>query len=372
MISQPRVDQLVAGFADGDAISGAAILMRDHLHRLGRVSEIFADPAHVTPCMSDQCRDHRAYDGGPADILIYHYSIGSAVTATFDAAAARRVLLYHNITPMEYFRGFDDIVAAQLATARAELAAVARTADAVWADSQYNAAEMAALGIGPVHVFPLPFAPAPGVPDDPAVRARFSGGLTNILFVGRVAPNKHLEDLIQAFAWYQQTIDHFSRLILVGSEHGCPRYHTMLRMLAGDLDLPNVCFTGFVAPASLPTFYRLADVFVCASEHEGYGLPLVEAMHARVPVIARRAGGTPESMGDAGVLYDDLSHAELAELIHLAVRDRTLREEILASQDARVRAIANRDMEGELQSLLDRIPSGVSPLRHPAGSTRVA
>jgi glycosyltransferase involved in cell wall biosynthesis len=353
MSGKRRLDQLVAGFADGDAISGEAVLLRDHFRKMGFESDIFADPKHVTPRLKDQCRSLVDYSGKAEDLALFHFSIGSPATEVFQKTAAKKIMLYHNITPPEFFWGFDDRVEQQLSVARTDLKTVASVSDAVWADSRFNANEVEALGVRPAQVLPLLFSSKMfDVPSDPVVQARFSGSMTNILFVGRIAPNKRVEDLIQAFAWYHRVINPFSRLVIVGSDRSCPRYYTMLRMLAGELDLPNVCFEGFASPESLSAYYSTAHVFVCASEHEGYCLPLVEAMYRNVPVVARDLGGMPEALGGAGVLYEDLTPQELAELIHQVTANPALRSEVLASQSRRMQEVTARDVEKELANLL--------------------
>ncbi|MBU0715909.1 MAG: glycosyltransferase [Verrucomicrobia bacterium] len=356
MSALPRVDQLLAGFAEGDAISSEARGLQAMLRRMGSDSEIYADESRVAPSARGQCRFLAEYHGTPNDVVLHHYAIASPATRSFLQAAARKVLVYHNITPTEFFTGFDDDVVRQLQTARAELRDVAARSDAVWAVSRYNAAELERAGVPRARVFPLLFT-RDGTSQlaDPAILRRFAAPLTNILLVGRMAPNKCVEDLIQAFAWYQR-INPFSRLILVGSRHSTPRYFSMLRMLAGELDLTNVCFENYASPEGLAAYYRLAHVFVSASRHEGYCLPLLEAMEQDVPVIARSVGGTPEAMDGAGVLYEDLNPGEMAELIHQVVSDTVLRETVLVSQRRRMEAIRHRDAEQELRSLLAELP----------------
>jgi glycosyltransferase involved in cell wall biosynthesis len=197
------------------------------------------------------------------------------------------------------------------------------------------------------------FSPAPlELAPDPILMGRLPAPLTTLLFVGRLAPNKRVEDLIQAYAFYHFRINPFSRLLLVGSDRSCPRYYTMLKMLVGDLDVPNVCCEGFASPAGLVSYYKLADLFVSCSAHEGYGAPLLEAMFHGVPVIARDAGGTAEALGGAGVLYDDLPPAELAELFHRVASERALRDQICAAQQRRIRDVLARPVEHELRTLL--------------------
>jgi glycosyltransferase involved in cell wall biosynthesis len=348
-----RLDQILAGFADGDAISQEALALRGHLRALGFASEIFADSAHVSATLRGECRALEACRPAPEDGVIYHYAISSPAGGLFSGLSCRRILIYHNITPADYFRGFDDAVAGRLKEARSELRSLAGGADDVWADSAFNAEEVRALGISNVKVLPLLFSPdLLDGPSDPRVLNRFAVRLTTLLFVGRIVPNKRVERLIETFFHYHKKINPHSRLVLVGSAHSCPRYYAMLGMYVDDLELPNVCFERFVAPAELGTYYRCADVFVTASEHEGYCLPLIEAMHTGVPVIARAIGGMPEALGDAGILYDGLSAAELAELVHRVVSDSALREEVLLSQTRRIESLRRRDVAAELCGLL--------------------
>lgn len=348
-----NIHQILAGYADGDAISNEAGQLREIFRRWGHNSEIYADPSHVSPSLKTDCRSLADYTAGESDICLHHYGIASPAAEVFLAAAAKKIMVYHNITPAEYFVGFDDAVAAQLRAARLALRDVARRSNAVWTVSQFNAAELKAEGINGVKVFPLPFSPERlDMPPDTRVIANFPGPLKNILFVGRIAPNKRVEDLILAFAWYHRAINPYSRLLIVGSHRSAPRYFTMLRMLVGDLDLPNVCFEGFASPAGLRAYYRVADLYVSTSEHEGYGLPLVEAMDHGIPVIARAAGGTPEAMDGAGVLYEDLAPAELGALFDRVLTDTALRSEILASQQERVQRAKDRNLEAEVKVLM--------------------
>ncbi len=353
-MSAGAIHQLLNGYAEGDAISACARAIRDAARKQGRASEIYAPLAHVAPASRGDCRALEEYTGRPGEIALHHYSIASPAVERFLASPARKVLVYHNITPAEWFNGFDDGVAARLADARARLPAVLAAVDDCWAVSEFNAAELRACGAKTVRVFPLIFDPAPlDAPTDPDVQARFAARLTTFLTVGRVAPNKRIETLIEAFYWYHRTIDPFSRLVIVGSERSCPRYHTMLRMLAGDFDLPNVCFEGFASPRGLPTYYRCADVFLSTSEHEGYCLPLLEAMHCGVPVIAHAIGGMPEAMDGAGVLYNDLTPAQLAVVMRDVAKNTAIRAAVLESQARRLEALRARDVAAELKSLID-------------------
>ena len=348
-----RIIQLHAGFADGDAISRESRILHGLFQEFGCESRLYAVGGRISPTMAELCRPLDEYRNEPGDIVIHHYGVASPATEAYLAAAGRKILVYHNITPAEFFWGFDDDLAGRLAAARADLKPVAQRSDAIWAVSQFDADEVTGLGIANVRVFPLVFSTQDfDLPPDPRIARLFAEPMKNILFVGRIAPNKSIEDLILAFAWYKRRINRRSRLVIVGSQRTTPRYYAMLRMLAMEMGLQDVFFEGFASPEGLCTYYGHADVFVCPSRHEGYCLPLVEAMFKGVPVIARDCGGMPEAMGGAGVLYDDLQPGELAELIRRVVDDPPLRAEILDSQRRRLDALARRPVAAELRSLL--------------------
>ncbi len=347
-----RIDQLVAGYAKGDAISQEVRMLRDVLHELGFASDVFVPRQHIAPDAIDDCLPLDAYNPAAGEGVILHYSTGSPVNAAFEASRGRRIVKYHNITPAEFFDGYDDDVAAELRRARAGLAAMAALADEFWSDSAYNAGELAPFGVKQSKVLHLLFRLSEfEAGEDPEIRRRFPGDLTNWLFVGRIAPNKCIEDLILAYAWYYHRISTRSRLIVVGSEYSCPRYYAMLRLLTARLGLPNVCFTGYMYEGRA-TLYDCADVFVMASRHEGYCLPLVEAMALNTPVVARHAGGMPEALDGAGVMFDGLKPAELAVLVDRVCRDEALRSDVMASQQRRLEAIRTRDVRREVADAL--------------------
>ena len=347
------IHQITAGFAAGDAISLEAVAIRDVCRAQGFASEIFVPMENVAEDGRPQVRPLEDYRPAESELLIYHYSIQTRATDTFRRSPARKVVIYHNITPASFFRAFDERVVKQLEVARRELSDVVGLADAVWADSAFNAAEVSELGARNVRVLPLLFsARAFDLPADPVVSQGLSGPSKKILFVGRMAPNKCVEVLIEAFAWYHKCIERRSELILVGSERTCPRYFAMLRMFAAELDLMSVSFVRYASPAGLIAYYQRADLFATTSRHEGYCLPVVEAMFKGVPVLARGVGGVPEAMDGAGVTFDEAKPEELACLMHRMMSEPVLRNEILASQQARIQRLLARPVQKEFQGLL--------------------
>lgn len=355
------VHQLVAGFARGDAISQEAVILRDLCRGMGMTSDIFAPPDRITADAADECRSLELLRNKPVDILIGHYATTSPFEDVWLNSAARKVLLYHNITPAEYFMPFDAILAAQLRVARERLPSIIQRVDAVWAVSEFNAVELRQAGAGTVRVFPLVFDSRRMDLSATAACRGLQPDMTNILHVGRIAPNKCLEELIAAFACYNRNINAGSRLVIVGSERAVPAYFMMLRMYAAELGVEEVCFERYVLPEELPSYYAAADLYVCASRHEGYCLPLIEAMYKGVPVIARNVGGVPEAMGGAGVLFDELPATGLAALFDRVISDDALRAEILSSQRVRIETIMRRPARNELRMLLEEVVANPRP-----------
>jgi glycosyltransferase involved in cell wall biosynthesis len=249
----------------------------------------------------------------------------------------KKVMMYHNITPAEFFVGVSEHVYHLAKGGRKELASLSGCMDLCFCDSEFNRRELVALGYENVHVVPLlmDFSLL-DIPADTKIVSRYSDGWKNIVFVGRVAPNKKQEDAIRVFYYYKKYIDPRSRLFLVGTSRQTPRYQVILENLVERLGLTDVIFTGSVTQGKLVAYYRIAHAFVCMSEHEGFGVPLVEAMYHKVPIIAYEAGAVPEILGGAGVLVREKNHQAVAELLNLLLEDEEFRSEVIRGQDARV------------------------------------
>lgn len=350
-----RIDQCMAGFAIGDATSNAALLMRDALRALGFSSDIYCDPTGLMPDARDLCKSITDYQGRATDVIIHHFGIWSRSTDFFLAVPARKIICYHNITPGHFFRGYDDHIADRLDASRARLGELIQGCDACWAVSEYNALELRERGALPVHVLPLPFDPSAtsSVSPSKALLARLRAPLTTILTVGRIAPNKRIEDLMRGFAHYQQHINPFSRLFIVGSDRSAPRYTTYLKWLSRELDAPNICFEGFVWPDALAAYYALADVYVSTSGHEGFCLPLLEAMAREIPVVAIRTGGVPEALDGAGMLLNASDPETVAHALRRFTSDPAKKSALLAGQAERLKRINARDIKQELLNLLN-------------------
>ncbi len=349
------IHQLIAGFASGDAISNEALVLRALFRAWGYASEIYSEPRCISTALSHEGHDAAGLAAAlrPNDIVILHLSIGSRVNELFACLACRRAIIYHNITPANYFRGINESIAHDLAWGRQQLRDLAQSAAVLMADSRYNAAELEALGYESVQVLPLclDFKRIHTRPDRNILR-KYNDGLVNILFVGRCAPNKRFEDLLYTFYYFQKFVEPDSRLLLVGSYTGLEKYHMLLTAIIQDLGLRNVIFMGAVPQATLSACYQAADLFLCQSDHEGFCIPLIESMAQAVPVLAYAAGAVPETLDGAGVLFHEKRWDLISEMIGQLLRKAELRKAVLAKQSERIARYENLNLEQLLRGYL--------------------
>ncbi|MDZ4198053.1 MAG: glycosyltransferase [Kiritimatiellia bacterium] len=348
--------QLVAGYTRGDAISNEARVLRALFRRWGYESEIYCERARVPPELRSDIRDAAELSGTirPEDGALLHLSIGSDVNRIFQGIRARRIVRYHNITPADYFRGIRESTARVLAQGREQAAALAHTADLNLADSRYNALELEAWGYANPRVLPLllDFTGEHGIRPARSLLRKYRDGLKNVLFVGRCAPNKRIEDVLSAFAVYQRTVEPESRLLLAGSTAGVERYHALLLAQARESGLRQVEWLGCVRQTDLVALYQCAHVFLCMSEHEGFCIPLLEAMFHDVPVAAYAAAAVPETLDGAGVLFYEKRFDWIAETLRTMIEPGPTREAILAEQRRRMERYRARDLETELREAM--------------------
>jgi L-malate glycosyltransferase len=358
---RPGVHQVLATLGYGDAIGHEVLGIQRALEAAGYTSNIYVETAD--PRLEELTLDYRDMVGriSEHDVLIHHFSIGSRASRTAYALPGRMALVYHNITPPEYFIGVHKDLVKLCFRGRRELTAYIGRCELALGDSEYNRLELEALGFPATGVLPV----VPGfvhlnVVPDRALAAGFDDEWTNVMFVGRVIPNKKFEDVIRAFHVYRTRHNPRSRLLLVGSYSGFEKYLELLTALVARLGTPDVHFLGHVSNEELSALYDVADLFLCASEHEGFCVPLVEAFYKRVPVMAYAATAVPATMDGGGVLYETKDPAEVAKVMEAILGDAALEQAIVASQDAALDRLRRRDFAGTLlryvAQLLERPP----------------
>ncbi len=344
-----RIHQVLATLGYGDAIGHEVLGIQRVLRGAGYDSEIFVETAD--PRLESQTRDYRELVdvSDRNNLLLHHFSLGSRASRTAFALPDRMALIYHNITPPEYFVGVHRTLVRQCFRGRRELQAYAGRCDLALGDSEFNRRDLETLGFPRTAVLPV-------VPDfshldcDPhwLVACDFDDDWTNVLFVGRMIPNKKIEDVIRFFAAYQTRFNPRSRLLLVGAQHGFERYVASLHQFVAELGAGHVHFAGHVSDAELVAFYDVADLFLCASEHEGFCVPLVEAFYKEIPVLAFAAAAVPATMDGAGVLFDNREPEHVATLMDAILSNADLREAVVDAQLAAVDRLRAQDFAGTL------------------------
>lgn len=309
------IHQVLGGAGPWDAITNHALEAREVIRSMGYRSEIFADNRHISIAVAHEVHPHDAWPilCEPRDAAILHYSIDSPAFVMALDHASTIGMHYHNVTPPELLWRDAPGVALQCKTGIQGLRRISPRIGHAAAVSHFNADEMREAGFADPAVIGILRSDLPR-----ATRRRMNGRRTRMLFVGRGIPNKRQDALILGLAALDDAgVD--AELHLVGGWGACRPYLERCTRLAEDLGvLERVTFTGPVDDAALAQEYADADVFVCLSQHEGYCVPIIEALAHDLPVVALRAGAVPETLGAAGLLIDDLTPSTVAEAIAIA------------------------------------------------------
>ena len=307
------VHQLLPAAAPGDAVTNQAFAWRDLLASWGYEGELVSE--HVHPDLASDV--HRLDRAGKRLIekgnVVLRYAIGSSTAELALRKPEQVALCYHNITPGEYLRAFNPHIAELCERGRAALTSFARPA-ALIADSSFNAADLRQAGLGEAVVVPLLL----DVPRTPPRRLDAHAQPT-VVSVGRIVPNKRLEDVIKVFALYQRHRASAARLVIVGSWAGFESYRRALERLVEKVAAERIVFTGPISSRARDAWYAQADAYLSMSVHEGFCAPLVEAIAHGTPVVARGAGAVPETIGSAGLVLDGDDLPLFAEALHEAV-----------------------------------------------------
>jgi glycosyltransferase involved in cell wall biosynthesis len=348
------INQWVPAAHKGDAIGDSARAVRDILRRGGHTSELYA--LTIDEDLRDDVLSFGDASARTGDVTIFHFALPSPMTEPFAALHGVRILQYHNITPAGFFAAYDPQLFRLAALGRQELRSLVGRVDLALGDSEFNRRELEELGFDPTGVMPIAVNTdrITNGPRRPALEKILGDGLINFLFVGRIAPNKKIEDHIRLAEMYKRYVDSYYRFIFVGRYDGLPRYYAMVRALVAEYEmLPDrFIFTGPVPDEDLAAYYRWADVYISLSEHEGFCVPLVEAMASDVPVLAYSAGAVPETLGGAGVLFAPKDLECAAEMMATLVYDRPVRERVIAGQRHRLAEFSPDTIEARLRQVI--------------------
>ena len=327
-----RIAILTPSLAPADAVSNDIRGEFDVLKRKGHDVKIFSDLAPV-----------RNFLRSPEDVLIYHHSRGwHPGVQLVRELSCRRVIKYHNVTPAEFFAGFSRTDEDLCKRGRSELTDLAAAQCELYlSDSSFNMQELIAIGVDPSKSFVVPpfhhIDRLTTITADQETLKKYSGDTTNILTVGRLVPNKNVHHLIEVFAHYHFDYNNNSRLLIVGKGgEGFSPYSKLLNRVVENLGLTSaIVFTGAVSDEALKAYYLVADAFVTVSEHEGFCVPLVEAMSMKLPITAYASTAIPETLGDAGINIASaavgLETGDGDEAVLLVTTDRAVPADVLTS-----------------------------------------
>jgi L-malate glycosyltransferase len=339
------VHQLIPAAAPFDAVTQQAVAWRDTLRRNGVASDIHAE--HIHPGFTDEARPISRFRPHAGEGAVLHYSIWSSTAErALQLAPEQLGVNYQNITPGALLEEVNPIVAQLCDRGRRELGRLASHAKVVVAPSHFNANDLEEQGRTDVQIVPLMLP----VTSPPPARATVAPA---VLTVGRVVPNKRLEDSIRALAVLRKVSQSDATLDIVGSWEGFERYRQSLDQFAAALGLSAaVTFHGRVTDSERDGLYANAGAYLCLSEHEGFCAPLIEALSQGLPVVARAAGAVPETLGGAGLLLPDGDAPLVAEALALVLTDFHVRAGLHARSIRRLEALTPAHIEARLLAAL--------------------
>lgn len=351
-----QIHQILTSISYGDAISNDVLEIKNILDSWGYESKIFSRHIHPKFVQFTQFFTEYQKYSSPENILIFHFSIGSEVSEFVKTLPDKKIIIYHNITPHKYFEGINDTLVQLLKDGRRELKEFAGIVDLALGDSEYNRRELEELGFKNTGVLPIiiDFEMYKQEPDKKVLK-KFDDDNINFIFVGRLSPNKKQEDVIKTFYYYNKYINSRSRLFLVGSYEGTEKYHAQLINLARQLNLKNVHFIGQADLTELLAYYKLADVFISMSEHEGFCVPLLESMYFGIPIIAFNSTAIPYTLNGTGILLNERNYEVVAEIAHIIVKDEKIRTKIVEKQNLQLKEFEKSKLEKILKNYIKEV-----------------
>ncbi len=342
-----RIVQVLPTLSRGDAVGNNCRAIDGILREEGCDTQIYAGiidqgvPDGVAKLFSEMGRLEKD------DILLYHLAI--AFDHDMRNVGGHTIFQYHNVTPPHFFDRYSPFIANACRSGLEEVRSYRDAPEMCWADSDFNKNDLIEMGYTcPIHTIPIlvPFEDYEK-PADLEVIKRYDDDYVNFIFVGRVVPNKAHEDVIRTFAWYQKHINRRCRLFLVGNA-SLESYVNHLKRYIKTLGVKNVIFPGHISFNAILAFYRVADIFLCMSQHEGFCVPLLEAMYFHIPIIARDTTAIPYTLGGAGALVEDNDPIKAALMADRIVNDKALRDAIVAGQDRRLADFAHDKIKEQI------------------------
>lgn len=354
-MSKKVIHQITATMSVGDAISNEVLAIKKILDAMGIENKIYSE--NIDSRLSKVVNDYRDYKGNKDDILINHFGIGSSVNDyVINLKNNIKIIRYHNITPKEFFIGYSISTQRLCELGRNQLIKSKGIYKYALADSEYNKEELIELGYENIKVIPIIMAlkDYEKTPDEVIIN-KYSDNTKNIVFVGRVSPNKKQEDVIRSFYYYKKYFNKDARLFIVGNYTGMERYYGKLIDLTKTLNLKDVIFTGHISFESILAYYKIADLFLCMSEHEGFCVPLVESMFFKVPILAYNSCAIPYTLGGSSVLVNKKDYKYIASMMDYILENEELKEKVISKQLVRLDELRPKKVESQFKKYLSEI-----------------
>jgi glycosyltransferase involved in cell wall biosynthesis len=353
-----RIVQVLPSYSYGDAVGNDVTALRHILRDAGYDEIVLAGSIHRLVADNRTFRTDDSWNHiGPDDIIIYHMAIGWELFESFRRLPNRKIAIYHNVTPATFFSRYDSNVYAACRAGISQVKSARDVFDYVLAVSEYNKRDLLSYGYTcPIDVLPvaIPYDDYTGTPNSRLLARNRKLQGHNVMFLGRVVPNKCFEDIIAAFALYKRHFDPDAHLFLVGSYDDADPYYKRLKQFEKALHINDVIFTGHISFDEILAYYTLADVFLCMSEHEGFCVPLVEAMLFNVPIIAYSAAAVPDTLGSAGLLIDDKDPLLTAGAIDRVCTDVDLQAQLARGRHTQLDRFSYGTIRDQFISYLQR------------------
>lgn len=334
-----RIVQIIPWLSYGDGIGNTVRALHKIIKDKGFESSVYASSINdKTVPAGDAFTINNIGKLEADDILISHVGSDSFLNEYVKTLECRKIMFYHNVTPPHFFSKYNKNTEISCKKAYREVKNLKNTFDLVLTPSNFNCKDLQKMRFScPIKILPpvIPFNDYKKTPSDNILK-KYNDGYTNIIFVGRVAPHKKFEDIIKAFYEYQHYFNQNSRLILVGSSAGFENYERQLRDYISLLDVKNVIFTGHIKFDEILAYYHLSDLFLCQSEHEGFCIPLAEAMFFEKPILAYDSSAIAETLGEGGFVLKKKNSLETAAVINKILTDENLKKNIIENQNKRL------------------------------------
>lgn len=352
-----RIVQIVASLNFGDAVG-------NHIVALHRYFQNYCESKIYAISIADSLRSFadqiEQLETDKDDVILYHLATGCSLNrAVLQFQYKKLIVNYHNITPAKYFQIYDPISALRMRQAYSDVRELARYCDAVIGASDYNLDIFRQLGCDkPMVSIPIciPYDDYSRSPKAETIERYGGDGFANLLFVGRVAPNKRHEKIIEDYIHYR-TLNKDSRLFLVGSSSGNEIYFQRLQDFVDLNNVQNVVFTGSVSFPEILAYYQLADVFICESDHEGFCVPLAESMCFGLPIIARNTSAIAETLDGHGILLENETPEEVATVIDRVINSPVDKAALRHKYESRLKAFDSEVVGAQFLAFLSSMHS---------------